>query len=56
VPGADPTAVSSRAVERGPGQVGSLGSGNDFLEVQAVDGTADPAVAEALDLRTGWSA
>jgi tRNA-splicing ligase RtcB len=32
--GADPAAVSSRAVERGLDQVGTLGSGNHFLEVQ----------------------
>src|ERR687894_2119221 len=31
---ADPAQVSARAVERGLGQVGSLGSGNHFLEVQ----------------------
>src|SRR5207248_7080440 len=33
---ADPDEVSRRAMERGLGQVGSLGSGNHFLEVQAV--------------------
>jgi tRNA-splicing ligase RtcB len=32
--GADPAAVSPRAVERGLDQVGTLGSGNHFLEVQ----------------------
>ena len=34
---ADPGQVSTRAMERGLRQVGSLGSGNHFLEVQAVD-------------------
>ena len=34
--GADAATVSDRAVERGLGQTGSLGSGNHFLEVQAV--------------------
>jgi tRNA-splicing ligase RtcB len=33
MPGADPDQVSERAVERGRRQVGSLGSGNHFLEV-----------------------
>ena len=48
---ANPAQVSSRAVERGLGQVGSLGSGNHFLEVQAVDEVYNPAVAEAMGLR-----
>ena len=50
---ADPFQVSSRAVERGIGQVGSLGSGNHFLEVQAVDAVRDTRVAEAFGLRAG---
>jgi tRNA-splicing ligase RtcB (3'-phosphate/5'-hydroxy nucleic acid ligase) len=45
---ADPGQVSSRAVERGLGQVGSLGSGNHFLEVQAVDEVYDSAAASAM--------
>lgn len=53
VPGADLSAVSGRALERGLGQVGSLGSGNHFLEVQAVDAMDDPAVGQALGLRRG---
>jgi tRNA-splicing ligase RtcB len=48
---ADPAQVSSRAVERGLGQVGSLGSGNHFLEVQAVEEVYDPAAAAAMGLR-----
>ena len=51
--GADAGAVSERALERGLSQVGSLGSGNHFLEVQAVDAVFDRATAEALDLREG---
>lgn len=50
---ADPSQVSERAMERGLGQVGSLGSGNHFLEVQAVDEIHDEAVAEAFGLRAG---
>ncbi len=54
VAGADPAAVSARALERGRAQVGSLGSGNHFLEVQAVDHVYNAAVAESLGLRPGF--
>src|SRR5437588_9800716 len=37
LPGADVSAVSARARERGAGQVGTLGSGNHFLELQRVE-------------------
>lgn len=50
---ADPAQVSERAIERGQGQVGSLGSGNHFLELQAVDRVYDETVAEAFGLRAG---
>jgi tRNA-splicing ligase RtcB len=50
---ADPDRVSERAVQRGQGQVGSLGSGNHFLEVQAVDEVYDEVVAAAFGLRVG---
>ena len=50
---ADPGQVSERAMERGLGQVGSLGSGNHFLEVQAVEEVYDEAVAAAFGLRAG---
>ncbi len=53
VAGADPAAIGQRALERGRGQLGSLGSGNHFLEVQAVEDTYDDTVAEALGLRPG---
>ena len=45
--------VSSRALDRGLHQVVSLGSGNHFLEVQAVDRVFDPAAAEAFGLAEG---
>ncbi|GAA4078610.1 MULTISPECIES: RtcB family protein [Actinomadura] len=48
---ADPGQVGTRAVERGLGQVGSLGSGNHFLEVQRVAEVYDEAVAGAFGLR-----
>jgi tRNA-splicing ligase RtcB len=52
--GADPDAVSARAYERGLPQLGSLGSGNHFLEVQYVDEVYDEEAAEAFGLRAGW--
>ncbi|MFN0091262.1 MAG: RtcB family protein [Acidimicrobiales bacterium] len=51
--GADPAAVSDRALSRGLTQVGSLGSGNHFLEVQAVEHIHDSAAAAALGLSAG---
>ncbi|MFI7576031.1 RtcB family protein [Micromonospora sp. NPDC049497] len=50
---ANPAQVSARAIERGAGQVGSLGSGNHFLEVQAVAEVYDEPVAAAFGLRAG---
>jgi tRNA-splicing ligase RtcB len=51
--GADPGAVSPRAYERGRDQVGTLGAGNHFLEVQVVDEVYDLATAEAFGVREG---
>jgi tRNA-splicing ligase RtcB len=51
--GADPSKVSSRAKERGRVQVGSLGSGNHFLEIDVVDAIYDPEVAQVFGLREG---
>lgn len=53
VSGADPGQVSARARERGLGQVGSLGSGNHFLEVQAVTDVYDQSAAAAYGLWPG---
>lgn len=50
---ADVTQVGERALERGAGQVGSLGSANHFLEVQAVDQIYDETCARAFGLRPG---
>ncbi|MCH8741314.1 RtcB family protein [Patescibacteria group bacterium] len=47
---ADPLAVSSHAKNRGRDQVGTLGSGNHFLEVQKVDTIFDEKTAEAFGL------
>ena len=53
LPGADSGAVSKRAFERGKDQVGTLGSGNHFVEVGVVDKLYDPGVAEVFGLRPG---
>jgi tRNA-splicing ligase RtcB len=53
IPGARPDCVSSHALERGRRQLGTLGSGNHFLEVQVVDEVYDPAAAERMGLRPG---
>ena len=52
LPGADPDRVSVRAVARGREQLGTLGSGNHYLEIQVVppDGLHDPEVARAFGL------
>ncbi|HUT88663.1 MAG TPA: RtcB family protein [Thermoguttaceae bacterium] len=50
MPGADPDAVSSRAMERGDDQCGTLGSGNHFLEVQVVDEIFDDEAARVMGL------
>ncbi|SDM39929.1 tRNA-splicing ligase RtcB [Halogranum gelatinilyticum] len=49
-PDADPDAVSQKAKDRGKNQIGSLGSGNHFLEVQRVTDVFRPEVGEAYGL------
>ncbi|HDP81254.1 MAG TPA: RtcB family protein [Spirochaetes bacterium] len=55
VSGADPDAVSDRARERGRNQVGTLGSGNHFLEIQAItdENIYDVAAAEEFGVSPG---
>ena len=52
LPGADPADVSERALRRGMDQLGTLGSGNHYLEIQVVppDGVHDPDVARAFGI------
>jgi tRNA-splicing ligase RtcB len=52
-PGADPATISQKALDRGGGQLGSLGAGNHFLEIQVVDRVEDDAVARAFGLANG---
>ena len=47
---ADPAGLSGRALERGIPQLGTLGSGNHFLEIQKVDRILDPAAAKAFGI------
>jgi tRNA-splicing ligase RtcB len=50
---ADPELVSKRALERGQKQLGTLGSGNHFLEVGVVEEVYDAKVAEVFGLFEG---
>ena len=51
--GADPSAVSEKAITRGSPQQGTLGSGNHFIEVQYVDEIFNPAAADAFGIHKG---
>lgn len=53
MPGADPSAVSDRAKQRGKDQLGTLGSGNHFVEVQYVREIFDEEAARVFGLRRG---
>ncbi len=53
IEGADPTHVSDRAHKRGRDQLGTLGSGNHFLEIDVIAATYDEAAADAYGLRPG---
>ncbi len=51
--GADPDKVSKNAKERGLGQVGTLGSGNHFAEIDLITEVYNAEAADALGLRKG---
>ena len=51
IKGANPAKVSGKAKKRGIPQLGTLGSGNHFLEVQVVDEIYDPGMAEVMGIR-----
>ena len=53
IAGADAARVSSHAYERGADQLGTLGAGNHFLEIDQVVATYDEAAADAFGLRPG---
>ena len=51
--GADPDKVSQRALKRGLGQIGTLGSGNHFIELGVVDHVYDTHTAKVFGLEEG---
>jgi tRNA-splicing ligase RtcB len=51
--GADAATVSPRAKDRGKGQVGTLGAGNHFIEIDVVDNIADETIAQRIGLWHG---
>src|SRR5713101_5462998 len=51
--GADPDALSDEALSRGLNQVGTLGSGNHFLEIDRIEEIYQPDIAAALGLSLG---
>ena len=53
IEGADPLAISDRALARGRDQIGTLGSGNHFLELQVIDQVFDEEAARVLGLFKG---
>ena len=48
---ADPSKVSDKAIQRGLSQVGSLGAGNHFLEIQKVDEIYDTEAAKIFGIK-----
>jgi tRNA-splicing ligase RtcB (3'-phosphate/5'-hydroxy nucleic acid ligase) len=53
LPGADPHSLSDRAYERGMNQLGTLGSGNHFIEIQGVTEIYDETAAACFGLKSG---
>ncbi|MDB9822786.1 RtcB family protein [Deltaproteobacteria bacterium] len=53
IEGADPSVLSERAIKRGLNQLGTLGSGNHFLEIQVVDHIYDRKIAKEFHLFEG---
>ncbi len=51
--GADPAAVSARAKARGRPQLGTLGAGNHFIEVDVVEQVFDAGAAQVMGLQEG---
>ena len=53
MPGASPGPISNRAMDRGRSQVGTLGSGNHFLELDVVDQVFDEKIARTMGVEPG---
>ncbi len=50
IPDPDPSVVSREAKSRGEAQIGTLGSGNHFLEIQRVEKIFDPDIAKVMGI------
>lgn len=50
---ADPSRISARAKERGRPQIGTLGAGNHFIEIDLVDRILEPGAARVMGLQEG---
>ncbi len=50
---ANPDIISNKAIERGSTQLGTLGSGNHFLEIQVIDQIYQPEKAKQMGLEEG---
>ncbi|MCJ7676994.1 MAG: RtcB family protein [Anaerolineales bacterium] len=53
IDGADPECISERARQRGRPQLGTLGAGNHFVEVDVVEQVLDSRAAQAMGLQEG---
>jgi tRNA-splicing ligase RtcB len=53
MPGADPDSVSAKARQRGMPQIGTLGAGNHFLEIQVAREIVDPEAARIFGIAEG---
>ncbi|MEE9200716.1 MAG: RtcB family protein [Candidatus Brocadiales bacterium] len=53
ITGANPAHVSPRAIERGRAQVGTLGAGNHFVEIDVISEVYDEELARGLGLELG---
>lgn len=53
IPGADHSKISAKALGRGMNQLGTLGAGNHFLEIQEVEEIYDESVAKILGIEKG---
>lgn len=53
IDGADASKISPRAIKRGAGQVGTLGAGNHFIEVDVVDEVFDSQASDRMGISPG---
>ncbi len=53
LPGADPDCVSDKAKQRGSDQLGTIGAGNHFVEVDVIEEIFHPEAAKAFGLQPG---